>query len=251
MVNEAYAEMLGRRPEDLIDVPIESITAPADRAEDTRLRAGLFAGDFESYERTKRLIHADGSLVDVRVGIRLVLDADGAPAHLLGVIENITDQLRHDVLSMCSVDSGSISTEREPVDLVPALREAVEAADMTVPVECPAGTVVLFNPAHLQQIMVNFLTNAAKYGHGSTGIDVRTAGTRVAIAVRDEGDGVPPGLHDHLFERFTRAGNTVATGHGLGRHIVASLAEANGGSVSHHDNVPRGSVFTLVLPISA
>jgi PAS domain S-box-containing protein len=332
VVNEAYAKMLGRSADDLVGVHVEAITASEDQAEDTRLRAGLFAGDFESYERTKRLIHSSGRPVDVRVGIRLVRDADGAPVHMLGVIENITeqlraqrerdsahvalverndqlgesnrqleeanllkldlmgmlshdigtplasilghsemlaarddasapqlqkimkaaqriDQLRQDVLSMCSVDSGSITTEREPVDLAPALREAVESADMTVPVDCPAGLRVLVNRAHLQQIMVNFLTNAAKYGDGATGVDVRTAGTRVAIAVRDEGAGVPPGLRDHLFERFTRAGNTVAKGHGLGLHIVASLAEANGGSVSHHDNVPQGSVFTLVLPI--
>jgi PAS domain S-box-containing protein len=333
VVNEAYATMLGRTPEQLVGTPIGELTPPADRAEDTRLGAGLFAGEFESYERTKRLVHASGDLIEVRVGIRLVRDGDGAPAHLLGVVENITeqtraqrerdsahealvernerladtnrqleeanllkldlmgmlshdigtplasilgysellaarddaiapqlgkirkaaqriDQLRQDVLSMCSVDSGSITTEREPVELAPALHDAVEAADMTVPVDCPAGLKVLVNPAHLQQIMVNFLTNAAKYGEGATGIDVRTAGTRLAIAVRDEGSGVPPGLRDHLFERFTRAGNTAAAGHGLGLHIVASLAEANGGSVDHHDNVPKGSVFTLVLPIS-
>jgi PAS domain S-box-containing protein len=334
VVNEAYANMLGRTADELVGMHIEGLTCPGDRAEDTRLRAGLFAGDFESYERTKGQLRPDGNRVEVRVGVRLVRDADGAPVHLLGVIENNTDQvraqrerdtahealverndqladtnrqleeanllkldlmgmlshdigtplasilgyseilvaredtsapqlkkimkaaqridqLRQDVLSMCSVDSGSITTEREPVELAPALREAVEAADMAVPVDCPAALQVLVNPAHLQQIIVNFLTNAAKYGDGATGIDVRTAGTRVAIAVRDEGSGVPPGLRDHLFERFTRAGNTTATGHGLGLHIVASLAEANGGTVTHHDNVPRGSVFTLVLPISA
>jgi PAS domain S-box-containing protein len=332
VVNEAYAEMLGRTTEELAGLHIDEVTAPEDRAEDTRLRAGLFAADFESYVRTKRLVHADGSLVDVRIGIRLVRDADGEPAHLLGVIENITEQvraqrerdaahealverndqladsnrqledanllkldlmgmlshdigtplasilgysellaarddtgapqlrkimkaaqqidrLRQDVLSMCSVDSGSITTERTPVELAPALREAVEAADMSVPVDCPPGLRVLVNPAHLQQIIVNFLTNAAKYGGGATAVDVRTAGTRVAIAVRDEGAGVPPDVRDQLFERFTRAGNTTAAGHGLGLHIVASLAEANGGSVAHHDNVPRGSVFTLVLPV--
>jgi signal transduction histidine kinase len=150
---------------------------------------------------------------------------------------------------MCSVDSGTITTEREPVDLAPALREAVEAADLVVPVDCPPTTRVLVNRAHLQQIMVNFLTNAAKYGGGACGIDVRTAGKQVAVSVRDEGPGVPPEVRRYLFERFTRAADTGAPGHGLGLHIVASLAEANGGSVSHHDNLPHGSVFTLILPV--
>jgi PAS domain S-box-containing protein len=332
VVNEAYARMLGYEPGDLAGRPFADLTPAEYHAEDARLRAGLFAGDYESYERTKHLIHADGHLVDVRVGLRLVHDADGTPMHLLGVVQNITDQvraqrerdsahaalverneqlrhsnrqleeanllkldlmgmlshdigtplssilgyseilaarddvvppqldkimraaqridhLRQDVLAMCSVDSGSITTEREPVDLAPALREAVEAADMVVPVDCPATTRVLVNRAHLQQIMVNFLTNAAKYGGGARGIDVRTAGKQVAISVKDEGQGVPPEVRRHLFERFTRAADTSAPGHGLGLHIVASLAEANGGSVSHHDNLPRGSVFTLVLPV--
>jgi PAS domain S-box-containing protein len=334
VVNQAYGRMLGYEPEELFGRPIADLT-PADyQAEDARLRTGLFAGEFDSYERAKHLLHADGHPVPVRIGVQLVHDADGSPMHMLGVVENIADQvrvqgerdlahaalverneqlghsnrqlekanllkldlmgmlshdigtplasilgysemlaarddaafpqlhkimkaaqridhLRQDVLAMCSVDSGSITTERKPVDLEPALREAVEAADQAVPVDCPAATRVLVNPAHLQQIMVNFMTNAAKYGGGAAGVDVRSMAGQVAISVRDEGDGVPPDVRDYLFERFTRAADAGATasGHGLGLHIVASLAEANGGSVAYHDNVPRGSVFTFVLTI--
>jgi PAS domain S-box-containing protein len=332
-VNDAYGQMLGYAPEELDGRSIDALTPPEYQADDARLRAGLFAGAYQSYERTKTLIHADGHLVDVRMGVRLVHDADGTPMHLIGVVADITaqvraqrerdsaaaalternkqlghinreleqanllkldlmgmlshdigtplasilgysellaarevsfapqlkkimkaahriDQLRHDVLAMCSVDSGTISPERESVDLAPALREAVYAADMSVPIDCPPGIRVLVNPAHFQQILVNFLTNAAKYGGGATCIGVQPAGDRVAVAVRDEGGGVPVDVRDHLFARFTRAAGATASGHGLGLHIVASLAEANGSTVAHHDNVPHGSVFTLTLPAS-
>ena len=63
-------------------------------------------------------------------------DAISPQLHKIMKAAQRIDHLRQDVLAMCSVDSGSITTERQPVDLAPALREAVEAADQTV----PAGT---------------------------------------------------------------------------------------------------------------
>jgi len=274
----------------------------------------LFAGDHDSYDRTKRLLHADGHVVDVRIGVRLLRDADDRPLQLIGVVQDITqqiraererderttqleaanqlkldlmgmlshdigtpltailgygeeladqgggpeldkilraahriDRLRHDVLGMCSLDAAVITTQRRPVEVGPALREALDAADKSLPVDCPDGLRVLANPAHLQQIVVNFLTNAAKYGGGATGVSVRRQGDRVSIAVTDEGPGVPAALRDRLFDRFTRADGVAGPGHGLGLHIVASLAQANGGAVAHRDHQPAGSVFALTL----
>jgi signal transduction histidine kinase len=64
-----------------------------------------------------------------------------------------------------------------------------------------------------------------------------------------EGAGVPVPLRSQLFERYTRASDTTAEGHGLGLHIVASLAEANGGRVAYRPGEPVGSVFSLHLEI--
>ncbi|GAB7052074.1 PAS domain S-box protein [Catenuloplanes indicus] len=157
------------------------------------------------------------------------------------------DELRHNVLAMCALDADRLETRREPVLLATALADAVRAADMTVPISCPPGIVVLANPAHLQQIVVNFLSNAAKYGGGATLVTAVAGAETVEIGVHDSGPGVPATLRAHLFERYTRAADVTATGHGLGLHIVASLAEANGGSVAHRDNHPTGSIFTLTL----
>jgi signal transduction histidine kinase len=294
--------------------------------------AGLYAGEYDSYERTKRLVGADGRVVDVQAGARLVRDADGKPVHLIGVIQDITeqkraqrerdaahdalserngelqrvnaeleeanllkldlmgmlshdigtplasilgyseiltdsdltpelafpaakivraanriDELRHNVLSMCSLDAAKLQTERTPVVLMTALRDAADAADTDVLIGCPAGAAVLVNPAHLRQIIVNFLTNAEKYAGGATSVTVTEQAGTYTIAVHDHGAGVPVELREHLFERFSRASNATAPGHGLGLHIVASLAEANGGTVSYHNNEPTGSTFALDL----
>ncbi|MDP9795815.1 PAS domain S-box-containing protein [Catenuloplanes nepalensis] len=326
--NNAFADRLGLTAPEVVGLHIADVTHPEDREEDARRRAGLFDGDFGSYERVKRLLDVYGHPVDVRVAVRLVRDHDGTPLHLQAIVQDITaqliaqrerdtalaaltdrnrqleqanllkldlmgmlshdigtplatiigygevltesslsprqqaaidrilngarriDVLRHNVLAMCALNADRLQTRREPVLLATALIEAVHAADMTVPISCPPGVMVLANAAHLQQIVVNFLSNAAKYGGGATRVTAApTAGT-VEISVHDEGPGVPTALRAHLFERYTRAAGVTATGHGLGLHIVASLAEANGGSVTHRDNIPAGSVFTLSLRLA-
>ncbi|MEV6343041.1 PAS domain S-box protein [Actinoplanes sp. NPDC051851] len=328
-VNTAFAGMIGRDVATLPGTSMSRLTHPDDRDEDTRLLAGLFTEEHDSYERVKRLIHTDGHTVDVQVGKRLVRDAEGAPTHLIAVFQDITeqvraererdtaqtvlaerndqlqaanqlkldlmgmlshdigtpltaimgygevltesdlpaplagsanrivgaarriDELRHNVLAMCTLDGGELKTERRVVPLAEALREALDAVEVSVPVDCPEHLAVLANPAHLRQIVTNFLTNATKYGGGATRISVRSDGAVTSIGVHDEGAGVPEELREHLFERYTRATGATAEGHGLGLHIVASLAAANGGEVAYRPNEPAGSVFALRLETAA
>ncbi|MEV6343069.1 PAS domain S-box protein [Actinoplanes sp. NPDC051851] len=181
--------------------------------------------------------------------------------------------LRGEVLTMVTLDAGEIQATPEPVDMATAIAEAMATLDLSVPVGCPPGITVLVQPGHLQQIIINFCTNAAKYAGGITAISVtespplpgtaspagpssgavspagHSSGT-ATISVYDEGPGIPEHLRPQLFDRYTRAADTATTviGHGLGLHIVKGLAEANHGTVGCHPNTPTGSVFTLTLP---
>ncbi|MEU4157217.1 PAS domain S-box protein [Actinoplanes sp. NPDC026670] len=200
------------------------------------------------------LSHDIGTPLAAITGYSELLLEDPLPEPVLYLVGRIRksahriDELRHNVLAMCSLDSGTLTASRQPVLLGPALREAVDAVEADIRVECPGETWVLVNPAHLTQIVVNFITNAAKYGGGATAITVRETGETVSVAVHDEGPGVPSALRPTLFDRYTRAADTgAAKGHGLGLHIVASLAGANHGTVAHRDNHPRGSIFELTL----
>ncbi len=117
---------------------------------------------------------------------------------------------------------------------------------------CARDVRALVNPAHLQQIVTNLVTNATKYAGTATGITAEARKGHVEIHVRDDGPGVPEELRPHLFERYRRAAGTASAtkGHGLGLYIVGGLAEANAGSIHYRPRSPRGSTFTLRLPLA-
>ncbi|GAA1610934.1 PAS domain-containing sensor histidine kinase [Actinoplanes couchii] len=157
------------------------------------------------------------------------------------------DEIVGEALAMVSIDAGSFSANRRPVSLRAALGKAVESfSDRPVPILGPDATV-LFNPGHLQQAVVNLLSNAAKYAGGAASIRVEPAGDRVYIRVEDHGPGVPGEFRSRLFDRLSRAERDAASvrGTGLGLYIVRSLARANHGDVRHEPHPTGGSVFIV------
>ncbi|SEK58371.1 PAS domain S-box-containing protein [Roseateles sp. YR242] len=93
-LNPYYAQLLGYTEEELKQRTIMKITHPEDRAEDGRLGNALIRGDLERYSRIKRYISAEGRLITVRVWVSLLRDAQGEPYRLVGVVEDIGEQLR-------------------------------------------------------------------------------------------------------------------------------------------------------------
>jgi len=108
---------------------------------------------------------------------------------------------------------------------------------------------VLVNPEHLQHMLVNLLSNAAKYGGGATAVRIARAAGRVHVRVEDSGPGVPDEFRPRLFQRLARADRDASSvkGTGLGLYIVRSLAQANHGDVHHEPNPAGGSVFVIDL----
>ncbi|MDL5032833.1 PAS domain S-box protein [Pelomonas sp. APW6] len=92
--NPRFCEMLGYSLQGLLGRRTLDMTHPEDRAQDKRLGQALLRGDISSYQRTKRYLHEDGSVVDVRALVSVLRDEDGQPYSLLGVVEDIGDQRR-------------------------------------------------------------------------------------------------------------------------------------------------------------
>jgi two-component system sensor histidine kinase KdpD len=105
-----------------------------------------------------------------------------------------------------------------------------------------------------EQVLFNLLDNAAKYAPADTTISIRTLGDRdsVSLQIIDEGNGIPPGELESVFDKFYRAqkGDHVRPGTGLGLAISRGFVEAMHGTISAANRSDRsGAVMTIRLPI--
>ena len=104
----------------------------------------------------------------------------------------------------------------------------------------------------LEQAVYNLVDNAVRYGDGRVEVTVGRDGEKVAIAVSDDGEGIPVDQRERVFERFYRvdASRSRSTGGtGLGLAIVKHAADAMGGRVFVGESDMGGAAFTLELPV--
>ncbi|MAX54819.1 MAG: ATPase [Alcanivoracaceae bacterium] len=112
---------------------------------------------------------------------------------------------------------------------------------------------VLGNNELLERLVVNLLTNAIKYSHEGSSVDVRlfADGNEVCCEVRDRGVGIPEEFQSQLFQRFSRAstsGGARTRGAGMGLRFVKVVTERHGGDIQVQSQVNQGSRFLLRLP---
>lgn len=172
-------------------------------------------------------------------------------------------RLLNDLLDLSRSDSGQLRLNREAVDMVMAVSEAVDLArsslEREVLLELPVRTeplqdvMALADPDRLRQVLLDLIENAHKYSPGGTSITVRLSTTKAmaVVEVIDKGIGIPEKDLPEVFERFHRASNaSVSSGSGLGLSIVRLLVVAMGGAVSVSSQLGQGSTFKVRLPLS-
>lgn len=162
------------------------------------------------------------------------------------------EQLTGRLLDLSQLERGTLRISLERV----SVRDAVEAAWEAAPP--PLGTVVgreidedlvvMADPVRLEEVLVNLLTNAYRYGGNTIGLEAWSDTVNAFIAVEDDGPGVPGELVDNVFEPFfSRA--TDGSGTGLGLAIVRGLVEAQGGTI-WYDVGSRGARFVVSLGLA-
>jgi signal transduction histidine kinase len=173
--------------------------------------------------------------------------------HLLGLI--------NDVLNYAKLEAGRVEYRLGPVpvadavaDLAPMIEPQLAAKRLRYAVTVPAGLAVRADREKLAQVLLNLLSNAAKFTPegGLVAVDAGAAPEgMVRVAVRDTGVGIPEDKQLSIFEPFVQVAqglNRAHEGTGLGLAISRDLARGMGGDLAVESAVGVGSTFTLTLP---
>ncbi len=174
-------------------------------------------------------------------------------------------QLIDDLLDVSRMTRGKIQLRRVEVELRTMVERAVSTARPLIrqrghqlAVELPDRPVsLLADPLRLEQILVNLITNAAKYTDpgGSIRVECRVSetGKDVLLRITDNGVGIAAELLPNVFEAFTQADQTLDRsegGLGIGLTLVRSLVRMHGGNVeARSGGAGQGSTFLVRLPI--
>ncbi len=167
-------------------------------------------------------------------------------------------QITEEVLLTSQLDRGELSVQRTPVDVAEIVRSAVHTMlpqlpdSMTIDVEVDDQVGVASGDSdRIQQVLVNLLDNAAKYGRTPVKVSAESTNGVVRIAVSDAGPGIGAADRDRIFEKFYRAHpplTRAARGTGLGLYISRELAERMGGRLTLTSAAGEGTTFVVELP---
>ncbi|MCB8966555.1 MAG: GAF domain-containing protein [Ardenticatenaceae bacterium] len=171
--------------------------------------------------------------------------------HLLGLINTVLDIAKIEAGRMDvnpSTFDPAILTQMCLVTATPLIRHGVQLENQIAPDLPP----MVSDPEKIKQILINLLSNAAKFTHeGRILVSVSFDDTQVRFAVTDSGIGITPAALPRIFEEFQQAESHTRQkygGTGLGLPISRNLARLLGGDLTAASEVGVGSTFTLTLP---
>jgi signal transduction histidine kinase len=125
------------------------------------------------------------------------------------------------------------------------------AADGT-DVHIPVPLIVDVDADRIQQVVVNLLTNAIRYGNGRRAVRLEDRQGDLVIEVHDDGPGIPKKYELTVWERFERGPhrlNAAIPGSGIGLAVVDAIARRHGGSATYRrSDLLHGSCFSVVIP---
>ncbi len=184
---------------------------------------------------------------------------DDAERHeMLEIIHQQTGYMSRivsDLIMLARGTTGDIDLRVKEVSMIELVTAAVHASGVdpeSVTVECTDDLHAFVDPARIQQVLVNLLTNASRYGGPNRLVRVVTQGSGLVIEVHDDGPGIPRRYEVRVWERFERGPNRLnaaVPGSGIGLAIVEAIARAHGGSATYRPSEELGGAcFCVSLP---
>ena len=168
-------------------------------------------------------------------------------------------KLIDDILDVARISHNRLSVRPRATELSSLVKRAVgqlsgqaAAAGVAIAVQAEETIQGCWDEFRIEQVIINLLTNALRYGDGKpVTVSLHAVPDGACIEVRDQGKGIPAGDQQRIFEQFERGADGISPdGFGLGLYISRQLVEAHGGSIGLQSEAGQGSVFTVTLPLA-
>jgi two-component system, chemotaxis family, CheB/CheR fusion protein len=245
----------------LILLSIEDVTEPHAKAESLR------EGSRRKDEFLAMLAHElRNPLGPITHAVHLLKRGSPDAPRLYEMLERQTARLVRlvdELLDVARISRGLIELKREPVDLVPIVRSAVEASrprleqrehtlslSLAEKLLCVDGDAV-----RLEQVISNLIENAIKYTNpgGHLSVSLTEAGGDAVLSVADSGIGLESDSLERIFDLFTQVDSSLARsggGLGLGLTLVRRVLEMHSGRIEAHSaGLGKGSEFVVRIPL--
>lgn len=187
------------------------------------------------------------------------------PERLLRMLRTSTNQLERltnlisELVNVSKLSANKLDLNRTETCLVELVRKVladfeveIKRANCTVSYEGPDVVNGYWDGPRIEQVLVNLLTNALKYGSGKPiRIIIGRYSENVYLSVRDHGIGIPQEHQQRIFEKFERAvSNDSFNGLGLGLFIAKEIVGLHRGRIWVESSPGQGSTFYVSLPVS-
>lgn len=165
------------------------------------------------------------------------------------IVDNILDESRISN-NRLTMNSDKFDFSEMVLSILSEFKLAAETAGVPVYAETQENITGTWDRFRLEQVLLNLLTNALRYGNKKP-IHVKVTGDSetVKLFVRDQGLGIRPEDQNRVFERFERAiSGSEVSGVGLGLFISKNIIQAHGGEIRLTSQIDKGSEFLIILP---
>jgi K+-sensing histidine kinase KdpD len=170
-------------------------------------------------------------------------------------------RLVDDLLIMSRLEANALEVRKKPrklIDVISSIKDRLDnltakhPLHINVPDDMP---LVEIDDVRIGEVLTNLVENAVKFSDDNTNIYIKayTSNKEVIVSVADEGVGIPPELHQRIFERFfqgdgRRAGRRKGTG--LGLAICQGIIDTHGGKIWVESQPGKGAKFSFSLPVN-
>ncbi|MES2819228.1 MAG: hybrid sensor histidine kinase/response regulator [Pseudomonadota bacterium] len=168
-------------------------------------------------------------------------------------------RLVEDMLDVSRIRTGKLSIRPTSMDLAQLVGQVLEnfsaqiaAAGCTVTLQAPVPVLGVWDEFRLEQVIVNLLSNALRYGaHNPIELHVSAEAGTARLEVSDGGIGISPENQGRIFQQFERVSATgVTQGLGLGLYITEQIVKAHHGTIEVQSTLGQGTRFHVQLPLA-